>query len=127
MTELLDRYSMDSRLFQFTTKRLRDFIDPNHLSIQIEEKFDFAKLVKPLKPSARGKSRISLLDILPNSKLGSITQGTYSHKSYFSFPKHLSLSTTTTPKVSHHVPRDYSKGDVPGRKYLYAPSASTHM
>ncbi len=48
MLEPLDRYRRDSTLFQFTTKRLRDFIDPNHLLIQIDEKFDFAKLVEPL-------------------------------------------------------------------------------
>jgi transposase len=48
MLEPLDHYRRDSTLFQFTTKRLRDFIDPNHLLIQIDEKFDFAKLVEPL-------------------------------------------------------------------------------
>ena len=37
-----------SSLFQFTTKKLRDFIDPNHLVIQIDEQLDFAKLVAPL-------------------------------------------------------------------------------
>ncbi|MEO0250146.1 MAG: transposase, partial [candidate division WOR-3 bacterium] len=51
MIEPLDRYSRDSTLFQFTTKRLRDFIDPKHLLIQIDERFDFAKLVKPLETS----------------------------------------------------------------------------
>ena len=35
-------------LFQFTTKCLRDFIDPRHLVIQIDEQSDFAKLVEPL-------------------------------------------------------------------------------
>ena len=48
MLDPLDRHSRDSTLFQFTTKRLRDFIDPNHLLIQIDEQFDFQKLVKPL-------------------------------------------------------------------------------
>lgn len=48
MLEPLDRYRRDSTLFQFTTKRLRDFIDPNHLLVEIDEKFDFAKLVEPL-------------------------------------------------------------------------------
>lgn len=48
MLEPLDRHSRDSTLFQFTTKRLRDFIDPNHLLIQIDKQFDFARLVKPL-------------------------------------------------------------------------------
>ena len=44
MLELLDRCRTDSTLFQFTTKQLRDFIDPNHLLIQIDEELDFAKL-----------------------------------------------------------------------------------
>ena len=44
----LDRYSRDSTLFQFTNKRLRDFIDPKHLFVQIDERFDFQKLVEPL-------------------------------------------------------------------------------
>ena len=48
MLDPLDRHSRDSTLFQFTTKRLRDFIDPNHLLIQIDEQFDFPKLVEPL-------------------------------------------------------------------------------
>ena len=48
MLEPLDRCRRDSTLFQFTTKQLRDFIDPNHLLIQIDEQLDFAKLVAPL-------------------------------------------------------------------------------
>ena len=48
MLEPLDRCRRDSTLFQFTTKRLRDFIDPDHLLIQIDERLDFAKLVAPL-------------------------------------------------------------------------------
>ena len=48
MLEALDRHSRDSTLFQFTTKRLRDFIYPKHLLIQIDERFDFKKLVEPL-------------------------------------------------------------------------------
>ena len=48
MLDALDRHSRDSTLFQFTTKRLRDFIDPNHLLIQIDEQFDFQELVEPL-------------------------------------------------------------------------------
>ena len=48
MLEPLDRCRRDSALFQFTTKQLRDFIDPNHLLIQIDEQLDFAKLVEPL-------------------------------------------------------------------------------
>ena len=34
--------------FQFTSKRLRDFIDPNHLLIQIAEQLGFAQVVVPL-------------------------------------------------------------------------------
>ena len=49
MIELLDRCRRDSILFQFTTKRLRDFIDPNHLFMRIDEQLDFANLVEPLK------------------------------------------------------------------------------
>ena len=48
MLEPLDRCRRDSTLFQFTTKRLRDFIDPDHLLVQIDERLDFAKLVAPL-------------------------------------------------------------------------------
>ena len=38
MIEPLDRSRRDSTLFQFTSKQLRDFIDPNHLLIQIDER-----------------------------------------------------------------------------------------
>ncbi len=48
MIEPLDRSRRDSTLFQFTTKQLRDFIDPSHLLIRIDEQLDFAKLVEPL-------------------------------------------------------------------------------
>ena len=48
MLEPLDRCRRDSTLFQFTNRRLRDFIDPGHLLIQIDEQLDFAKLVVPL-------------------------------------------------------------------------------
>ena len=48
MLDPLDRCRRDSTLFQFTTKQLRDFIDPNHLLIQIGEQLDFAKMVAPL-------------------------------------------------------------------------------
>ena len=48
MIEPLDRSRRDSTLSQFTTKQLRDFIDPNHLLIKIDEQMDFAKLVEPL-------------------------------------------------------------------------------
>ena len=37
MLEPLDRISRDSTLFQLTSKRLRDSIDPNHLLIRIDE------------------------------------------------------------------------------------------
>ena len=47
MLEPLDRYRRDSTLFQFTDRRLRDFIDPEHLLIRIDEQLDFAKLVAP--------------------------------------------------------------------------------
>ncbi len=49
MLDTFDRHSRDSTLFQFTTKRLRDFIDPKHLPIQIDERFDFQKLLNPWK------------------------------------------------------------------------------
>ena len=48
MLKPLDRHRRDSTLFQFTTRRLRDFIDPDHLLIRIDERFDFARLVTPL-------------------------------------------------------------------------------
>ncbi len=44
----MDRISRDSTLFQFTSERLRDFIDPHHLLIRIDEQLNFAKLVEPL-------------------------------------------------------------------------------
>ena len=37
MLDPLDSFSRDSTLFQFTAKRLRDFLDPDHLLIQINE------------------------------------------------------------------------------------------
>ena len=48
MLEPVDRYRRESALFQFITKQLRDFIDPNHILVQIDEKFDFPKLVAKL-------------------------------------------------------------------------------
>ena len=48
MLKPLDRHRRDSTLFQFTTRRLRDFVDPDHLLIRIDEQFDFSKLVTPL-------------------------------------------------------------------------------
>ena len=48
MLDPLDRHSRDSTLFQFNSKRLRDFIDPHHLLIRIDERFDFPMLVEPL-------------------------------------------------------------------------------
>ena len=47
MLKLLDRHRRDSTLFQFTTRRLRDFVDPDQLLIRIDEQFDFARLVAP--------------------------------------------------------------------------------
>ena len=44
----LDRRSRDSTLFQFTTQTIRDFIDPNHLLIQVDEYFDLPKLVESI-------------------------------------------------------------------------------
>ena len=38
----------DSALFQFTTRQLRDYFDPNHLLIKIDEEFEFGELVTPL-------------------------------------------------------------------------------
>ena len=48
MLEPLDRCRRDSTLFQFATKQLRDFIDPNHLLIWLDEQLDFAKIIAPL-------------------------------------------------------------------------------
>ena len=49
----LDRSRRDPTLSQFTTRQLRDFIDPNHLLIRIDEQLDFAKLVEPLEDCYR--------------------------------------------------------------------------
>ena len=51
MIEPLDGSRRDSTLFQFTTKQLRNFIDPNHLLIRFDEQLDFAKLVRPWRSS----------------------------------------------------------------------------
>ena len=48
MLEPRDRLRRDSTRFQFTTKQLRDFTDPNHLLTQFDGQLDFAKLVAPL-------------------------------------------------------------------------------
>ena len=48
MLEPLDRCRRDSTIFQFTVKRLRDFIDPGHVLIQIDGPLDFSSLVAPL-------------------------------------------------------------------------------
>ena len=48
MLKPLDRCCRNFTLFQFTTRRLKDFIDPDHLLIRIDEQFDFARLVAPL-------------------------------------------------------------------------------
>ena len=49
MLDPLDRHSRDSTLFQFTTKRMRDFIDPKHLLIQIDEQFGVDPIVRTTK------------------------------------------------------------------------------
>ena len=49
MLETLDRTSRDSTLFQFTSKRLRDFIDPNHLLIRIAEQLTLPSWWRPWK------------------------------------------------------------------------------
>ena len=41
MFDPLNRHSRDSTLFQFTTKGMRDFVDPKYLLIQINEQLDF--------------------------------------------------------------------------------------
>ena len=48
MLKSVGRHRRDSTLFQFTTKCLRDFVNPDHLLIRIDEQFDFTKLVAPL-------------------------------------------------------------------------------
>ena len=59
MLDPLDCYSRDSTLFHLTTKHLRDFIDPNHLLIQIDERIDFQKFVEPLQAyHCRNTSRL---------------------------------------------------------------------
>lgn len=47
MLEPLDRYKRDSTLFQFTPKRLRDFVGPQHLLVQAGEQFDSAGAGSP--------------------------------------------------------------------------------
>ena len=49
MLKPLDRHRRDSTLFQFTSRRMRDFIDPDHLLVRIDEQFDFTKPATPLK------------------------------------------------------------------------------
>ena len=48
MLRPLDRHRRDPTLFQFTIRRLHDFVDPDHLLIRIDERFDFANLVATL-------------------------------------------------------------------------------
>ena len=43
MIEPLDRSRRDSTLFQFTTRQLRGFIDPNHLLVRVDEQLDFCQ------------------------------------------------------------------------------------
>ncbi len=45
MLEPVDRFRRGSTFFGFTEKRLRDFIDPGHLLINIDERLGFSKLV----------------------------------------------------------------------------------
>ena len=47
MLKALDRHRRVSTLFQFTTRRLRAFIDPDHLLIRIDEQLDLARQVAP--------------------------------------------------------------------------------
>ena len=49
MIEPLDRSRRDSTLFQFTSKQLRDFIDLNHLLIQIDEDWTSPSWWRPWK------------------------------------------------------------------------------
>ena len=51
--EPLDRSRGTSALFQFSTMRLRDFIDPNRLPIRIDEQMDLARPPKPLEDHCR--------------------------------------------------------------------------
>ena len=44
----IDRTRRDTTLFQFSAKPLRDFIDPNHVLLKIDETFDLEEFVKPL-------------------------------------------------------------------------------
>ena len=55
----LDRSGRDSTRSQFTTRQLRDFIDPNHLLIRIDERLDFAKLVAPMEGLLLSVRRLS--------------------------------------------------------------------
>ena len=48
MLKILDRCRRDSTLFQFTARRLQDFIDPDHLLVRIDEQIDSARLAAPL-------------------------------------------------------------------------------
>ena len=48
MLDPLDHCRRVPTLFRFTIKQLRDFIDPNHLLIQIGKHLDFAQLTAPL-------------------------------------------------------------------------------
>ena len=43
MLKPLDRCRRNSTLFQFTTGNLRDFIDPDHLLIRVDEQFDLGQ------------------------------------------------------------------------------------
>ena len=45
MLEPLYRRRRDSTWFQFTARRLRNFVDPDHLMVRTDVKFHFGKLV----------------------------------------------------------------------------------
>ncbi len=56
MLEPLDRCRKESTLFQFTSKRLREFINPNHLLIRSTSSWT---LVSQWLPRRRGTVRTS--------------------------------------------------------------------
>jgi hypothetical protein len=62
----LDRSRRDSTRSQVTTRQLRDFIDPNHLLIRIDERLDFAKLVAPWKTATVSSATFSTDPSLEN-------------------------------------------------------------
>ena len=73
MLESLDRCRRDSTLFQFTSRPLRDFTDPNHLLIQIDEQLDFAKLAAPLEERLR--SAVAVQHECPSHRSAEMSPG----------------------------------------------------